>query len=579
MNRQNIIALTCYIIGFAGIMSCRHAPAPVDHSPIIPIVKAADPKTPLPPSIANSPAPHIPQSSPVPVPSRCTPAPLSGVAASPAIPAAQSLYGICFSPYRSNQNPDCGVFPTREEIRQELQFIRNSDLAPRIRTYSCMGSLVDIPELCRQMGLECWPGAWLSRYRGATERELQALITVGRMKLPNTPVLIVGNEVLLRNDMSERELIKAIIRVKHETGLPIAYADVGGMWDQHPEVARYVDVILVHLYPYWDGHSIDGAIDALLEQWRKLVRDHPDKRIVIGETGWPLAGELNGIGSSYTGIVQSTTGHSPGEAQGMAVPSPKNQARYLHEFIQASQANRLEYFYFSLFCEAWKAKQEGTRGANWGLFLADGTINPSLGNLLPPKARPGMKRRPGCMPPSPPLSLPAYIYRDGGSIENRFFPTAYMGDTRALQIDEYCTHQPKSGKDCLQINYITQGNAGWAGIYWIGPYMNHWGEYPGYRAEGCRQLVFWSRGEHGGEQVEFKIGGINSPGMPFRDSFGPLPQQDAKQSLSKDWTRYSINLEGADISSLLSGFCMVVNQADNPRGCTIYLDDIVLDGQ
>ena len=304
--------------------------------------------------------------------------PLSPITTVHANQTSKSLWGICFSPYRANQNPDCGVFPTITEIREELNFIRNSDLSGRVRTYSCMGPLFKIPEMCLELQMECWPGAWLSRYRGATERELQALIAVGRKKLPNTPVLIVGNEVLLRNDLSEEELIKDIKRVKKETGLPVAYADVGGLWEQHPNVARCVDVIIVHLYPYWDGIAIDNAVDALLNNWRKLSLDNPSKRIVIGETGWPLAGEPNSVGSSYTGIVKKTS-----ENPGAAVPSLKNQARYFSDFMQASKVYTLEYFYFSLFCESWKKKQEGVRGANWGLFFANGKMNPALGTQLP----------------------------------------------------------------------------------------------------------------------------------------------------------------------------------------------------
>lgn len=590
MTQQKLISMALLAVTFGFVLSCQtdSSTFPVRPATLAYPVLAVPQPSPIPAAPVVTPSNAAPISLPLSTTSQIAPMaaqtgrgvrqPRPTLSPAASQPTDHGLYGICFSPYRDNQNPDDGVYPTISEIEEELRFIKDSGLALRIRTYSCMGTLFNIPELCRDMGLECWPGAWLSRYHGATEREVRALIAIGRKKLPNIPVLIVGNEVLLRNDLSEHDLIETIKRVKRETGLPVAYADVGGMWDLHPEVSRYVDVIVVHLYPYWDGHAIDGAVDALVEQWRKLSSKNPGKRIVIGETGWPLAGEINGIGASYSSIVKSTTGNTPGDTQGAAVPSPENQARYLREFLQASQANHLEYFYFSLFCENWKTKQEGIRGAKWGLFYANGTMNPSLGNMLPAKSRAGVKRSPGKIPPALPLPLPAFIYHDGEADANRFFPTNYMGDVNDIQVDEHCMNQPHSGKECLRIIYAAKGSNEWAGIYWIGPYMNHWGEYPGYVVKGCKKLVFWARGEKGGEIVEFKIGGLKAPGMPFHDSFGPLPGVGASHQLTQTWTQYSIDLDGVDTSALLGGFCLAVNKPGNPNGCTFYLDDIVLIG-
>ena len=164
------------------------------------------------------------------------------------------------------------------------------------------------------------------------------------MHLPHCPVLIVGNEVLLRKDRTEEELLRAIRGVKEETGLLVAYADVPAVWSDHPKVVEAVDVCLVHLYPFWDGQPIEKAADALVDNWSLLKKTYPGKRLVIGETGWPSAGE----------------------AKDGAVPSPANQARYFAEFVRAVQTQAIDYFYFDMFDEAWKAKQEGDRGANLG---------------------------------------------------------------------------------------------------------------------------------------------------------------------------------------------------------------------
>ena len=464
------------------------------------------------------------------------------------------LWGICYSPFRTNQNPDCGVYPTKEEIREDLQFMKRSGVSQRIRTYSSAGALEVIPGLCKDLGLECWPGAWLGRYPGPNAKEVESLIKIGKMRLSNCPVLIVGNEVLLRKDMTEGELLRVIQRVKQQTGLPVAYADVAGIWPRHPKVAKSVDVCLVHLYPFWDGQPIDNALDALAATWDLLKKTYPGKRLVVGETGWP----------------------SGGEARNRAVPSPASQARYLAEFLRAAQARGIDYFYFDMFDEAWKSKQEGERGAHWGVFTADGKLKESLIPLMPNSARGGMRRGPGKVVGPIPLRLPAFVYLDGGSDRNRFTPTNYMGATEALSIDEYWRQAPHSGNSCIRVRFVPPDQASWAGAYWVGPYFNHWGDYPGYTLKGAKRLVFWARGARGGESVQFKVGGMDSPGKPFRDSFGPLPANEPWVRLSRQWQPFTIDLAGADTSSLLGGFCFATNAPANPKGCEFFLDDIII---
>lgn len=479
----------------------------------------------------------------------------AGEVADPAPVQPEALRGVCYSPFRVNQNPDCGVLPSEAQIREDLTFLGLSGISRRIRTYSCAGSLGAIPAIANDLDIECWPGAWLSRYRGPTERELEALIVVGRKKLRNCPALIVGNEVLLRGDLSEDALLAAIMRVREQTGLPVAYAEIGAVWEKHPRVAEAVDVMLVHLYPFWESSPIDGAVDRLVASLDRLASRYPGKRLVVGETGWPSAGE----------------------AMGAARPTPEHQARYLKEFLAASLARDIDYFYFSLFSEAWKsATAEGVRGGHWGICAAEGMLNPECRALVPEAAHGGIKRAPGAVPKPAALQLPAFVYREGDADENRFRPTNWMGDIEDLTLDEYCQTRPRSGAECLKITYTPAGWNRWAGIYFIGPYMNHWGDYPGYSLKGARKLVFWARGERGGERVEFKCGGMNSGGKSFRDSFGPLASTRFSETLAAEWREYSIDLTNADTSSLLGGFCFALNTPGNPRGCTFYLDDVVL---
>jgi len=163
------------------------------------------------------------------------------------------------------------------------------------------------------------------------------------------------------------------------------------------------------------------------------------------------------------------------------------------------------------------------------------------------------------------------VYTDENSPDNHYFPSGWMGDYSDMDFDASHMNNPHAGTTCVCIKYktgSTQG-AGWAGIYWQNP-PNNWGSRPGgYDLTGAGRLVFWARGENGGERVEeFKMGGISGE---YFDSdvagIGPVV-------LTKDWKQYVIDLEGKDLSSVIGGFCWAANLDNNPEGLTFYLDDI-----
>jgi len=117
---------------------------------------------------------------------------------------------------------------------------------------------------------------------------------------------------------------------------------------------------------------------------------------------------------------------------------------------------------------------------------------------------------------------------------------------------------------------------GWTGIYWQSA-QNNWGtKDTGVDLTGFNKLVFWAKGEKGGEVItSIKVGGIikstTGETVQFPDSttveYGPI-------KLTKDWQQYSINLTGKDMHYINGGFCIVFN-ADQAGGeQSIYLDDI-----
>jgi len=178
---------------------------------------------------------------------------------------------------------------------------------------------------------------------------------------------------------------------------------------------------------------------------------------------------------------------------------------------------------------------------------------------------------PNLTPESKTAEFPFYVYADGGSLDNHYIASGWMGDYGDMKIDGNWKNNPYSGSSCLKITYSAKASQGarWAGMYWQNP-ANNWGSKDGgLDLTGAVKLSFWARGENGGERIEeFKMGGIMGE-YSDSDSAGIGPVV-----LTKDWKQYSVDLRGKDLSYIIGGFCWSTNADVNPEGATFYLDDI-----
>jgi exo-beta-1,3-glucanase (GH17 family) len=460
----------------------------------------------------------------------------------------EKLRGVCYGPFRDKENPDMGIFPLLRELGEDIDFI--PQITRAIRTYGCANTPSNIPVLCEKFEIDCYLGAWLGKYKIENEKEIESIVSLANQNIRSVKGLIIGNEVLLRNDLTEQELIAHIKEVRQITKIPITTAEIWSVLNNHPKLIEEVDFLTVHIHPYWEGCSIDDAVGHVVKVWQMMKDAFPNKRIIIGETGWPSSGKI----------------------VGGAVPSEKNQARFLKEFIEIAEKKGIEYFYFELFDEGWKDKFEGETGAHWGIYNSDGSLKEQFKDLLPQEAH-QVITRPAREVSKVRVVAPLVVYKDGVSEENRFQPSGWMGDLDCFEVDRACKINPHSGETCAKIVYNPNSSLfrRWSGIYWQYP-LNNWGDYPGYELFKASKLTFWARGEKGKEMAEFKTGGIRVWRKPYCDSFGPV--STGVIVLSSEWKKYTLDLKSCDTSNVIGGFCFVTNRLQNSKGCTIYLDDI-----
>jgi hypothetical protein len=168
---------------------------------------------------------------------------------------------------------------------------------------------------------------------------------------------------------------------------------------------------------------------------------------------------------------------------------------------------------------------------------------------------------------------PFFVYQDKGSL-NRFVPSGYMPTGECIKMDDAWKDNCQESKSCIKAEYdvaCSLKGRHWAGIYWLNP-ADNWGDRKGgYNLTGAKKLIFWARGENGGERIaEFRLGGVGQ-GREYPDSdtasIGPV-------ILSKQWKEYEIDLRGKDLTYISGGFAWIANVDDNPSSCTFYLNNI-----
>ena len=118
------------------------------------------------------------------------------------------VHGLCFSPYLEGQSP--GSLVDEAQIRARLGIIR--PYTRWVRSFSCTDGHERTPRIAHELGMKTLVGAWLGTDREINEREIAGAIELARAG--HADILAVGNEVLLREDMSEDELLGYMQRVK-----------------------------------------------------------------------------------------------------------------------------------------------------------------------------------------------------------------------------------------------------------------------------------------------------------------------------------------------------------------------------
>ena len=292
---------------------------------------------------------------------RGRPVPLPETAAT----AVATLPCLSYAPFRrpgaTPFDPELRV--TRAEIEADLRLL--ATVTGCVRTYGVDHGLDVVPDVARQLGLRVILGAWIGRDAVANQAQLARALALAQTYRDVVELLIVGNEVLLRRELTPEALAALLMQARSASPVPVSYADVWAFWLRHAEVLRpHVDLVATHILPYWEDEpiGIDGAVDhiyAIAGQLRQVFGTTP---VYVAETGWPAAGRQ----------------------RGPAVPGRLEQARFVRELLARQHETPMLFNLIEGFDQPWKRNLEGAMGGAWGLFDAGGVLRVLLAGPVVP---------------------------------------------------------------------------------------------------------------------------------------------------------------------------------------------------
>ncbi len=285
---------------------------------------------------------------------------------------------VCYSGYREGQSPATGVFPTYQEIKEDLLILHKE--FSYIRLYDPSQHAKTVLEVIRNENLslkvmlgidlrgeisnpQCtWGGVYSEEQIidniKTNEANLQEQIRLAKEYEDIIFAVSAGNEAVPEwndNLVSPERVLYFVNELKKNTSQLVTYCDNTDYWETilH-EVANAVDLISIHTYPVWIGKDIEDGLSTSIDDFQRIATKYPNTTCIITETGWPTKSNGRGI------KIENAT--------------VQNQKRFIEEIQQWSEENEILVFLFEAFDEPWKGAFDPEEPEkNWGIYTVSRT--------------------------------------------------------------------------------------------------------------------------------------------------------------------------------------------------------------
>jgi len=288
--------------------------------------------------------------------------------------------GICYSGYRQGQSPRTGVYPTDEQVLEDLRLlVPHFDYLRMYDTSEHAESVLRVIERHRlplrvMLGTEplgeisnpnCpWGGLHspeeIVRNREENLRRLEKLTAMVHRHPQTVLAVSVGNENTSdwHPNLMPAEVLASHVRfLKSQVSVPVTFCEGGHFWREKGEaIAREVDFVCIHSYPLWHRIPLHDAIRHTVSDYTETVSRFPEKPVIFTEFGWT------------TQANQQMDLSQVGETQ---------QSEYLESMGRWSRENAVTMFVFEAFDEPWKGGNDPSEPEkHWGIFREDRSPKP-----------------------------------------------------------------------------------------------------------------------------------------------------------------------------------------------------------
>jgi exo-beta-1,3-glucanase (GH17 family) len=292
---------------------------------------------------------------------------------------------ISYGFYRKGQAPG-SKGPSEAQILEDLEIILNH--WNLIRVYGSDKNSEKVLKVIRKNNLpiKVMLGVWLEDEKDNPERKNENIKEVLKaIKLANEyseiiSAINVGNETQVfwsAHKMEMESLIHYIRVIRNNTNVPVTTADDYNFWNKpvSKSVASEVDFIVVHIYPLWNGKTLENSIEWMNNIFFNDIKEfHSDKTLVLGEIGWATSYDSTKTGDGQQGSLIK------GEISYAA------QEKFLLKLSEWIDKNQVTTFLFEAFDEPWKGGGENSSPneieKHWGVFYENRIQKESFQNFL-----------------------------------------------------------------------------------------------------------------------------------------------------------------------------------------------------
>jgi exo-beta-1,3-glucanase (GH17 family) len=285
---------------------------------------------------------------------------------------------ICYSGFRDGQSPEAGVFPSYDELKEDLLMLQPHWQS--LRLYDCDVHSERVLEVIRKEKLpldvmlgayivaevnnyECpWGGMYANVELEANQRynqkRIEKLIRLANEYPDIITSVSAGNEAAVSwtdHLVPTESLLSYVLQLKEGVKQPVTFCENYVPWlDTIKQVGEAVDFISIHTYPVWEYKSIDEALNFTKANYNAVAETYPGKQIVITEAGW--ATNSNGRGIEPHNVNEEL------------------QQVYVTQLQEWAEAEGILIYVFEAFNENWKGSDDPLEPEkHWGLFHTDRT--------------------------------------------------------------------------------------------------------------------------------------------------------------------------------------------------------------